>query len=151
MQTVALEIIRKVAELAGSDLSPDDFEATAVQLVGEADVARRVIDWLPEAFGIVLVSHMGSITLPSTFMARDSLGSWIEIPLSNDPIFGQTLKLAQHMYDHGPREIFSALALRSSSVAAVNQALNAGESIDGSVLSPPSMLGLAAETYRGGP
>ncbi|WP_242166500.1 hypothetical protein [Lysobacter sp. M15] len=149
MQTVALEIIGKIAELAASGLAPDEYEAATLQIVGEPDLARRVIDWLPEAFGMVLVSHMGAVTLPTTFMAQNSSGSWVEVPFSKDPVFGNALKLAQSMYHHGPREVFSALALRSSAVDAVNRTLNAGDSIDGAVLSPPTMLGIAAETYGG--
>jgi hypothetical protein len=149
MQIVALETITKVAELAASGLTPEEYEAAALQAVGEPDLARRVVDWLPEAFGVVLVSHMATVTLPTTFLARDSSGSWVEIPFSKDPIFGEVLKLALSMYHHGPREVFSALALRSSTVDAVNKALNSGASIDGAVLSPPTMPGIAAETYGG--
>ena len=148
MQTSALETMGKVAELAAT-LPSEEYEAAALQMIGTPDVARRVLDWLPEAFGAVLVSHMGAVTLPTTFMARDSSGFWVEIPLSKDPIFGEAVRLAQLVYHHGPREVFSALALRSSVLAAVNQALNAGALIDGAVLSPPTMLGIAAETYDG--
>jgi len=150
MQLVTQETIAKIADLAASELTPEQVEAAAYQLVGDPAIAQRVIEWLPEAFGFVLIGHMGEgITLPSTFKAKNSTGCWIEIPFSKEPIFGQAIQLATSMYHNGPREVFKNLALRSSVAVVVNKALNAGASLNGASLSPPAMLSIAAESYSG--
>jgi hypothetical protein len=148
VQILAFETLAEVAAIAASSSSPEEYEARAIELVGNKDLARRALDWLPEAFGIVLVTHMElDITLPKTFMARNLAGAWIEFPLATDPIFGDSIKLATIVFHNGPREIFSALATASSVASVVNQALDSGVSMAGGVLQPIRMFGLHAEAY----
>jgi hypothetical protein len=146
MQSVTSEQLLEIADLLAS-LSDVEVEARALQVLGQPMLARRAVDWLPEAFGLVLARHLAEVVLPTTFKARDRSGAWVEIPLSRDPIFGEALKLAIHTYHEGPRELFANLATRSSVVGVVSQALNSGADLDGAQLSPLCMLGLPAEQY----
>ena len=148
VQILAFETLAEIAAIAASSPSPEKYEASAVALVGDKDLARRALDWLPEAFGIVLVTHMElGITLPKTFMARNLAGEWIEFSLDRDPIFTDSLKLAAIVFHNGPREVFSALATASSVASVINKALGSGVSLAGGIMQPIRMFGLSAEDY----
>ena len=148
MQSIALETLDQVAKVASSSSSLEEREASVVALVGGRELARRALDWLPEAFGFVLVTHMNlGVVLPKVFMAKTVAGCWVEIPLAKDPVFCSSLELASIMFHNGPREVFTALATSSFAVDVVNKALNAGESLAGATIQPLRMHGLAAEAY----
>ena len=150
VQNLAFETLSQVAVIAASSSTPEEYEAAAFSLIGNSELTRRALDWLPEAFGIVLVSHMElGITLPQSFMARNHAGVWLEFPLDSDPIFADSLKLATTVFHNGPRDVFSALATASSIVDTVNQTLNSGGSLAGAVFQPIRMHGLSAEAYGG--
>jgi hypothetical protein len=147
MRHIPIETLTKISELAVSSLSDEEYESGVIQLVGDLAMARRIIDWLPEAFGLILISHMGDIKLPKTFRVRNRAGEWVEIPFSKEPIFADALEFASLTYHNGPKHIFKKLAVCSSVVDAVNKALNAGESLDSAKLGPITMMDLFAETY----
>lgn len=147
MKSITQDQLEQVAGILG-DLPESQQEAAVLALLGDPLLARRAIDWLVEAFGLVLIPHIAAIALPRTFRARSEDGVWVELPLSADPIFGQAIKLGVRLYHHGPRELFGKIALRSAMVAAVNNALNAGADVKGAVLGPPSMHGLQAKMYH---
>ena len=150
MQIVAAEILAEIAALAVAPIPRQEYEASATALAGDKELAKRITEWLPEAFGLVLASHVEpSIILPATFLVRDSLGKWSEFPLTADPVFQDCVTLAIALAHDGPREVFSGLALASSVHAAINQALNQGASLSGAVLQPIRMHGLTAESYCG--
>ena len=110
-------------------------------------VARRLIDWIPEAFGHILVSHMGKFNLATSFSAKATDGRWVKFEFKTEPIFPEALQLGAEIYHSGSRNLFGSIALRSSKVAAVNNALTAGASLEGSTLSGPALNGIPAETY----
>lgn len=67
MTPVAPEAVTFAVRVLGTDgLSVDDVESRVLESVGSKELARRLIDWIPEAFGIVLVSHLGAVILPTT-------------------------------------------------------------------------------------
>ena len=148
MQNIALETLAEIAELSVASQSSEAYEAAALELLGDPVLARRALDWLPEAFGLVLATHIEpSIQPPETFMAQCGTGEWIEFPVSAEPIFAQCVQLASVVYHHGPREVFEHLALSSAIHAAVNGALNQGVSLKGGKLQPLRVLGVPAEAY----
>lgn len=139
------EAIEVLAKYAGQ---PDLVEAEILSLAGDADLARRLIDWIPEAFGAVLIGHMElGLNLPQTFTAKNVQGHWQEFPLSAEPIFVEAVDAASVYYHEGPRDVFAALAPAGCMVDAVNRALNAGADLAGASLAGPVMLGIPAETY----
>jgi hypothetical protein len=148
MFAVPVETIRQVIAILGAEgITEGEVEARVAALVQDNMVARRLIDWIPEAFGFILVSHTGKFNLPTSFSAKAADGRWVKFDFKTEPIFGEALQLGAEMYHSGPRNLFGSIALRSSMVAAVNNALNAGASLEGSTLSGPAVIGIPAETY----
>ena len=138
----------RVVELIGSNaLAEDAIERQVLALVGDPKIARRAIDWIPEAFALVVVGHMAKVNLPTTFSAKGQDGAWHQFPLSAEPIFAQAVRKAAETFHHGPRDVFGAVAKRSGILGAVNKALNAGQDINGATLSGPALIGIPAETY----
>ncbi|MEG2962008.1 MAG: hypothetical protein RR860_04900, partial [Janthinobacterium sp.] len=89
-----------------------------------------------------------NMTLPDTFCAQDENGEWVEFPLRREPIFVVAADIAQHTFHNGPRALMKNLADRSSLLSAINKGLNAGGSLDGTTLGPPSFFGLPASLYQ---
>jgi hypothetical protein len=146
MHQITLEQLEQVARIVA--FQPEaGHDAAATDLLGDELLARRAIDWLAEAFGLVLIQHSAAIELPRTFKALNCHGEWQEIPFNAEPVFGQALRLGTTIYHEGPRELFSKIALRSALLGVVNKALNSGVDLNGTKLSGPAMLGLQAEIY----
>ena len=133
--------------LGDPETSLADLERRVLGLTEDAMLARRLIDWIPETFGIVLVSHMGKVAFSRTFSAKNQKGKWVEINMNSEPIHSSAMRAALEMLHSRSRESFERIATRSSILAVVNKALNAGESIDGMTLSGPSFIGIPAEVY----
>jgi hypothetical protein len=149
MLIVPTEAIHKtIAVLGVEGISENEVESTVASFAGDKMIARRLIDWIPEAFGIVLASHIGKINLPTTFSAQSHNGEWKHFEFKVEPIFVESLRIATDMYHSGDRPTFGNVAKRSSMVDVVNNALNAGESIDGATLSGPALVGIPAEVYE---
>jgi len=152
MLAVSKEQLEKVAGLMGAENADDEqLESLVVTFVGEPMLAKRLISWLPEAFGMVLISHMDSVILPKTFSAKSERGNWVELDLNAEPIFQPAVQLATHMYHNGPESTFSNIATRSAVVAAVNRALNEVRSLHGATLSGPALINIPAEIYLSKP
>ncbi len=152
MKPIPVEIISNAIEILSADgITEDEIETRIAALVSDPMEARRLIDWIPEAFGIVLISHLGKPILPKTFSARDAEGKWKSFRLTYEPIFVAALEIAQAKYHQGPAAQFQSIATRSSVANAANNALNAGVSIDGAVFSGPALIGIPAEVYPSQP
>jgi len=133
--------------LGDSETSPADLERRVLGLTEDAMLARRLIDWIPETFGIVLVSRMGKVAFSGTFSAKNQEGKWVKINMDSEPIHASAMRAALEMLHSGSRESYERIVGRSSILAVVNKALNAGESIDGMTLSGPAFIGIPAEVY----
>ncbi len=92
--------------------------------------SERLVAFLPIAFSRVVIAHIGKVSFTTDYRVKET-GEICS--LSDEPIFVEALKLATESYHSGPvpRESFSAVALRSPELDAVNKALNAGEDING--------------------
>jgi hypothetical protein len=148
MLQVAPDLIERSVAIIGADgISDEEIEVQVLALSQDPMLARRLIDWLPEAFGLAFVPHLAKVSLPTTFSAKSSSGRWLEFEFQVEPIFPIALRLGMEMYHAGPSKSFSNIVLRSSIIAAVNKALNNGSSLDGATLSGPALIGIPAETY----
>jgi hypothetical protein len=151
MKPIPPGVIEATVEILGTPgISADTIEAQVAALVTDQMEARRLIDWIPEAFGTVWVAHLGKIVLPTTFGARNAKGEVRLFPYSCEPIFTQALQLAQETYHHGSSARFRNVALRSSIANAANNLLNAGGSLDGAVFHL-ALVGVPAEVYPAQP
>ena len=152
MEALSPDLIYQAVTILGARPDADDaLEAQVRALVGDDLTVRRLADVVPEAFGLVLASHLPgaeNMTLPDTFRAQDEDGEWVEFPLRREPIFVVALDIAQHTFHNGPRALLQNLAERSSLLSAINKGLNAGGSLDGTTLGPPSFFGLPAALYQ---
>jgi hypothetical protein len=94
MHQITLEQLEQVARIVA--FQPEaGHDAAATDLLGDELLARRAIDWLAEAFGLVLIQHIAAIELPRTFKALNCHGEWQEIPFNAEPVFGQALRLGR--------------------------------------------------------
>lgn len=142
------DIQRTISQLGEGDRRDTEIEIAVRRFASDPITLRRLVDWVPEAFGYVLLPHVADLVLPTTFQARARDGTWKEFAFDREPIFGRTVALAAAMYKDDPRGVFSAVAKRSGMVVTVNKALGDGASLDGATLSGPAMMGVPAEFYE---
>jgi hypothetical protein len=148
MKPIPPEVIERVIAIRGTDgISDDAIESQVAALVSDPIEARRLIVWIPEAYGTVLVSHLGKPVLPKRFSATNAQGKSLRFPLTCEPIFLLALSIAEAAYRASPSALFQNIALRSSIATTANNALSAGVSIDGGVFSGPALIGIPAEIY----
>ena len=149
MLTITTEQVhRTVAILGEGDRRDTEIEIAVARFAPDRMTVHRLIDWIPEAFGIVLLPHVADVILPTTFSAQASDGTWKEFAFEREPIFAEAVRIAMEMYDGGPRSAFSHIAKRSAVIDSVNTALNAGKSLAGAKVSGPALLGIPAELYE---
>lgn len=148
MQPIAPALVAETIDIIGAGSFTDgQIEEKVLALAGDAMTARRLIDWIPEAFGVALARRLGKVTIAKTFSAKNAQGKWKSIPMTAEPVFVVALEAALKMYQEGPREKFINVARRSSIFNAINNALNAGASLDGAAMSGPALIGIPAEVY----
>jgi len=141
------DIQRTISQLGEGDRRDTEIEIAVRRFAADPLTLRRLIDWVPEAFGYVLLPHVADLVLPTTFTARAKDGTWQEFAFDREPIFGRAVTIAAALYKQNPRGVFSAVAKRSTLVQAVNAALDSGKSLDGVRIPGPQMTGLPAEFY----
>ena len=148
MSTVLSELVAKAVAILGTDgITDAEIESSVLALAQNSMLARRLIDWPPEAFGLVLIPHIAKVNLPTTFSARSKSGNWVELSFQLEPIFQAATRLGMDMYHSEQRSTFGNVALRSSTLDAVNMALNQGRPLEGATLSGPALIGIPAELY----
>ena len=141
-------VLKRAIDLIGQDgLGDDDIQQRILDLAGEPVLAQRLIAWLPEAFGLVLISGMDGVDPPTAFTARDQRGRWREFAFDAEPLLPMALVLASEMFGAGPRYSFGRIAQRSAMVAAVSQVLQQDGSLFGARISGPALAGVPAEVY----
>ncbi|UOF13980.1 hypothetical protein IEQ11_19965 [Lysobacter capsici] len=145
------ELVAAAIEVFGQGERPDNaIEADMLALAGHPLTARRLVDVIPEAFGLVLVAHIPScagMEMAQTFSARSADGEWRSIPSEREPLFALAATTAMRMYHDGPRDRFRAIATRASTVNAVSQALDQVDSLEGASMAGPAFNGIPAELY----
>ena len=152
MEALSPDLIYQAVKILGAQADAEDtVEAQVRALVQDELTVRRLADGIPEACGLVLASHLpgaDTMTLPDTFCAQDEDEEWVEFPMRREPIFVVAVDIAQHTFHNGPRALLQNLAGRSSLLSAINKGLNAGGSLEGTTLGPPSFFGLPASLYQ---
>jgi hypothetical protein len=83
MEQLSLDLVARAVEtIASAQLTDEQIFREVTDLAGDEKLARRLIDWIPEAFGFVLAAHVEKeLVLPSTFSATAADGSWKTISL----------------------------------------------------------------------
>lgn len=102
--------------------------------------AGAVLEFVPLAFGRVLLDGMG-IAFSDEYVRIDENGTeCLRRKLGDEPMFREALALAPEVIATSGQDAFTAVAIRSSEVQAVNNALNAGADPSGFVISAPVMV-----------
>jgi hypothetical protein len=147
MNTISPEIVHSVVSLLARDIDEESLEREVFLLTNDRMLSRRLIDWIPEVFGILLVGHIAQVHLPSKFSAKAKNGKWHEFEFTVEPIVAVAFSIATDMVHAEPNDAFKSIASRSSMVSAVTRALESDESLEGATLSGPALIGIPAETY----
>ena len=152
LERVDQAVVGAVAEILGAQEHADEQVTQRVaDLVARPITVQRLIDIIPEAFGLVLISRMPetrNTLVPNTFLVMDNIGDWSELPMSCEPIFDMALAKAKYTFDNGPRTTVENNCNRSVLISALSAALNANASIDGAAFAPPAFADLPASLYR---
>ncbi|MFC2252382.1 hypothetical protein ACETRX_22280 [Labrys portucalensis] len=153
MTPVSLDTIYATVDLLGAqEHYPDDgVEERIRHLVNDDLTMHRLADVIPEAFGLVLISHIpaaSGVSLPTCFYAQDDQGGWQPFPFNREPIFAVAIEIAQHVFHNGPRHVMKNIADRSGLLATIGNALDQGGSLGGSTLHGPRFFGLPASLYE---
>ena len=84
MEALSPDLIYQAVKILGAQPDAQDaVEAQVRALVGDDLTVRRLADVVPEAFGLVLASHLPgteNMTLPDTFCAQDEDSEWWNSP-----------------------------------------------------------------------
>jgi len=148
LKPVSPEVLAAAIEILGTTgISKEETENRMRAIADDPMQARRLIDFIPEAFGLVLLAHNGKPIWPTKFSALDTKGESRSFPLAVEPIFDSAIEAAQSMFHEDRPECFQNIACRSAIMGAANNLLKAGGSIDGAVVSGPALLGIPAEIY----
>lgn len=155
IETVTINTVYSAVEILGEkehNLDEErDVEERIRSLVADDMTVRRLVDVIPEAFGLVLISHLpaaSGVNLPACFYAKDAKGEWQSFDFNREPIFGAAIEISQHIFHNGPRHIMKNIADRSGLLATVSNALDTGASLEGSTLKGPQFFGLPASLYK---
>jgi hypothetical protein len=148
MQSLSRSQLEKIASFF-VEYSAEQRELAALALAGDAALARRALDWLPEAFGLLLAGHVDGLELPTVFSAKNHSGAWVQFPFNAEPMFADAIRIAVAARESGSEELFNAVVSQSSTVPVLTKALNSGQSLKGGKLSGPALIGVPAETYTG--
>ncbi|WP_155755074.1 hypothetical protein [Burkholderia pseudomultivorans] len=80
MKPVSVDTVLAAAEILGAHPHVDDETEQRVRALVDDDLTmRRLVDIIPEAFGLVVASHLPSasgMTLPDSFSVQDESGTW---------------------------------------------------------------------------
>lgn len=152
METVSQAVVDVIIDIIGEK---QDVEVDAIKRIGrlvrDSTTISRFLNVIPEAFGIVLISHLkysSGMVMPNTFFAKGSAKEWVELPMNAEPIFRAAIIRAQHIYHNGPRSTFQNISERSALLSAFSDALAAEADLEGAQLSGPAFAELAASLYE---
>ena len=102
-----------------------------------SEQAHDAVRFIPLAFGRQILDGMG-IELPDSYIrVRAVDGRREEKPLAEEPFYREAMKAATILGSELGGDVFTSVAVQSSELQAVNEALNAGSQPEDLVASPP--------------
>lgn len=151
VKSVELSHINKTIEILGEEgIEEDSIESKVLELVRNPLTARRLIDWIPEVYGLVAVAHLGKVKLTPYFTAFNVRGQIRCFHVMEEPLFREVREIATWRYHQGSSDIYMRVAFRSSILNGANDGLNSGRSLDGVEFTAIHFLGIPAEVYYNG-
>ena len=144
-----LELLRNAADwLADASLTNEEVEFRALDAAGDAMLARRVLDWIPEVFGFVYASHHWKIELPKEFSVWDKYGDRKAFDLKVEPLFVPILELAMEAIHGEDLNKFDCVAGQSSICNAARKALEENVDLEGARFDSLEFNAIPAEQYE---
>lgn len=137
---VTAAILRAVPILA--QYSDDDSGLVRIGLLRAGlspDQTTEAVAFIPLAFGRELLTGMG-VTLSDSYVPAVDGATGVERRLADEPMFSEARKLVPRIAAEMGQGVFTAIALQSSELKAVNEALNHGADPSSLVASPPVVL-----------
>lgn len=132
---------------------PEASENDIVQLLQargySAIAAEKLNAFVPSALAWIVLKRLGVKHLPNHFIALDEKGEEVRVPVAGQHYFTAALTLVYNTFENGwsevlPRKTYEMVAGRSAEMAMANEALYAGESLQGATLEPVQLLRLDA-------
>ncbi|WNG37225.1 hypothetical protein F0U61_28785 [Archangium violaceum] len=142
-----VDVSRAVAAFVAPSDRDDELIYEELRSQGATPLeAEKLVAYLPLAFGQVLVQHMGPRFPDSALFVTAGTRNERPVFLPEDPLWCESIRLAEEAIADGSltRDQFNAIALRSSTLHALNNALNAGSKPEDLVFAP-SVITLSAE------
>jgi hypothetical protein len=137
----AATILKAVPILAQyGDSDPSMVRVWLIRAGLTREQAMEVTSFIPLAFGRELLRGMGVNLSDSYVQAGERDGTCVERKLADEPMFSKARALVPMIAAELGQDVFTAVALQSSELRAVNEALNHGVSPDGLVASPPIVI-----------
>lgn len=142
MQMQASGLESQIAEaaqvmVAQPDASESDLALRLVAALGDRDLADRMLEFLPLAFGRVVLARLG-VTVPDSFIrAVDDENFSDACPLDAEPLWLPAKAFAARASTWMANQDFLAIARRSAEFDAVNNACNKGSDPKNLVGGPP--------------
>ncbi len=112
--------------LANRSAGEDELVEMIVGQIGDRELAERLVEFLPLAFGRVILQRAG-VRLPGVFRRMLDDGNFApECPLAWEPMWKPVMEFARNAERRLSRDEFLSIASRSAEFDAVNNACNAG-------------------------
>jgi len=129
MESVSDKTVYQAVQILGTCASVDDVVRQRIRALVEEDITvSRLVDVITEAFGLVTLSYLpigeDAEPFPATFSAQDMAGEWRPFPIEAEPIIGEAIRIAQHIFENGPRHIFQTISEKSAIMDAINKILS---------------------------
>jgi hypothetical protein len=124
-------LLAQVLDLLAQDETPStfDFERALLNLGSSPAEAERLADYIPSACGRAFCREIGMI-LSDTYQRPNKDGSWGPPQrLSDDPMWRSVEHFVESLRIHS-RKQFSLAAQHSSEVNAINNAVDAGKTLN---------------------
>ncbi|MCB1589239.1 MAG: hypothetical protein KDI56_10090 [Xanthomonadales bacterium] len=143
------ELVRGAIALMSRDWdSAEALDTAMLEHAGDAMLVRRLRDWIPEIFGLVLVARAYSLNLPTTFQAKTAEGQWLSFEFKVEPLVATAGPMAAAMlHAKADQPAFQKLASQSSTMVVIAKAEAAGVSPNGGSLAGPALIGVPADIY----
>jgi hypothetical protein len=123
--------------LTEHDASEAELVEKIYAAIGDRDIAERLIEFVPLAFGRVILGKMG-VVLPDYFIRMLDHDKFSEqCPLAAEPIWKPALAFAKEAEARMSKQKFWLVAYRSAEVDAATKAIQGGSDPKNLVGSPP--------------
>lgn len=144
------QIDRAMKVLEREDLDAQQEEAALRDITGDAMLARRIQQWLPEVLAMVFMGHTSDeVVPPEEFHARNKAGVWQRFELRAEPLVPDCFIYAARMIHAGARPGMVGVLHRSALFKAFAEASDGGaKSVRGATFRI-ALVRLPAELYIG--